>query len=105
MVAEPSEYPWSSYAHHAGIKPDVLLTDHPLYWSLGNTPFDRELAYRELVKQGIGDREMSSLKDATWKGWALGSDHFKNALERQTQRRVSPAKRGRPRKEKTIRQK
>jgi putative transposase len=99
MVASPAEYAWSSYAHHVGRTPDPLIIDHPLYWALGNTPFDREVAYRELTEQGLTREEIDALNEATLKGWALGSDKFKLALEKQTKRRVQPAKRGRPPKE------
>jgi putative transposase len=90
------DYPWSSYQHHVGIKSDPIVTDHPLYWSLGNTPFDREAAYKKLIEQGVSEQDVRLLSEATLKGWPLGSDQFKLALERQTQRRVRPSKRGRP---------
>jgi putative transposase len=96
-VAENAvEYPFSSCAHHVGLKPDPLITDHALYWSLGNTPFEREAAYRHLIEQTLSFEEMEAVETATHKGWALGTDKFKAALEKQTRRRVSPAKRGRP---------
>lgn len=96
LVDEPSEYPWSSYAHHIGAQRDAIITDHTLYWALGNTPFEREAAYQELVRKGLQDEEIDVLTNATAKGWALGSEPFKAALEKQFSRRVSPAKRGRP---------
>lgn len=96
IAAAPAEYPWSSCAHHVGAKPDSLISDHPLYWALGNTPFEREIAYRDLIEQALTSAEISELSDATLKGWALGSEQFKVSLERQTNRRVRPAKRGRP---------
>jgi len=37
-------------------------------------------------------------------GWVLGSDDFKAQLEKQAARRVTPGKRGRPFKQKTITQ-
>jgi putative transposase len=96
MVASAADYPWSSYQHHAGVRSDPLVTDHPLYWSLGNTPFQREAAYRALTEQGVNEADVNAITEATLKGWAIGSDHFKASLERQTQRRMSKAKRGRP---------
>lgn len=96
LAATPGDYPWSSYMHHIGAKQDGLITDHPRYWSIGNTPFDREIAYRQLTEEALSEDDVTSITDATLKGWALGSDDFKAALERQTRRRVSPAKRGRP---------
>jgi len=96
MLADPAEYPWSSYRHHIGGTPDPLVTDHALYWALGNTPFARERAYRELIEQALAADDIAALNEATDKGWALGSEHFASALERQTERRVQPARRGRP---------
>lgn len=96
LAAGPGDYLWSSYLHHIGAQPDSIITDHALYWALGNTPFQREAAYKALVEQALTSEEVSTLSEATLKGWALGSDQFKSALERQIHRRVQPAKRGRP---------
>lgn len=96
LVQVPDEYKWSSFSHHAGIAVDPYLTDHPLYWTLGNTPFDRQAAYKQLMEQALTSREAMEITEATQKGWALGSEQFKQGLERQTNRRVRPVKRGRP---------
>ncbi|TFW28307.1 transposase [Massilia horti] len=96
LVASPLDYPWSSYAHHAGGRVDPLVTDHLLYWSLGNTPFQREAAYMDLVQQGLSSEELDAINKAVLKGQPLGSHSFKAELERKTQRQVLPAKRGRP---------
>jgi putative transposase len=53
MAADARDYPWSSHGHYAGLRRDKLLTPHPLYWELGNTPFAREAAYVELVRGGV----------------------------------------------------
>lgn len=98
LTAAPEDYPWSSYPHHIGIKPDPLITDHHVYWALGNTPFDREASYKALMEQGLGTREVDALTQATLKGWPLGSESFKTLLAKQVGRRVRPAKRGRPQK-------
>ncbi len=37
----------SSVAHHLGLGVDPLVTDHALFWALGNTPFERQSQYRE----------------------------------------------------------
>jgi putative transposase len=96
LAATALDYPWSSYGHHAGVRSDGLITDHAQYWALGNTPFQREAAYTELVQQGLGADELDALDKALLKGAPLGSDAFKLELERKTKRRVLPAKRGRP---------
>jgi putative transposase len=102
LVNDPIVYPWSSFAHHIGAKADPIITDHALYWSLGNTPFDRELAYKGMVEMGLSDTDCHAITEATTKGWVLGSDDFKTKLKGQTPRRITPAKRGRPPRNKEI---
>jgi putative transposase len=96
LVAAAADYRWSSYRHHVGAAPDALITEHPLYWALGNTPFAREAAYRDLVAQSLPANDVAALTEATLKGWAIGSDRFKNDLEKQVRQRVQPMKAGRP---------
>jgi putative transposase len=98
LVSAPEDYRWSSYRHHIGLTLDSLITDHPLYWSLGNTPFERQRAYRDLCEQPLDEREASQLQQATLKGWVLGSDSYREWAARAANRRVSPLPRGRPRK-------
>jgi putative transposase len=101
VVSDPGDYAWSSYSHHAGIRQDPLVSDHPLYWSLGNTPFQREASYMDMVRQGISDEEVAQISLAVNKGWPLADYSFKLDLERKTARRILPAKRGRPSKQST----
>jgi putative transposase len=100
LAGSAADYPWSSYPHHAGIKPDGAVTDHPLYWALGNTPFQREAAYIELAGRGLSGTEVKVIEAAVLKGWPLGSDKYKMDLQNRMKRQVLPAKRGRPFKEK-----
>lgn len=96
LAATALDYPWSSYAHHAGVRPDPLVADHALYWGLGNTPFQREAVYIALVEQGLGADELELIDTALAKGWPVAAHAFKAELERTTKRQVLPAKRGRP---------
>jgi len=96
MVAGPGDYPWSSYAHHTGAKVDTLVADHALFWALGNTPFQREAAYMDMVQQGLTTEEVEFITLSILKNQPLGSNGFKTDLERKTQRQILPAKRGRP---------
>ena len=96
LAFDPLEYPWSSYAHHAGVRPDPLITDHAKYWELGNTPFQREAAYIELAQQVMSGQELDAINAAVLKGAPLGSHAFMLELERKTKRQILPAKRGRP---------
>jgi len=96
LVSDPLDYPWSSYPHHAGVKPDPVITDHALVWALGNTPFQREAAYIELSRPSLSQAEREVVEAALLKGWPLGSDKFKTELQQRAKRQVLPAKRGRP---------
>jgi putative transposase len=96
LAFDPLDYPWSSYAHHAGVRPDPLITDHAKYWELGNTPFQREAAFIELAQQGMSGQELDTINAAVLKGAPLGTHAFKVELEHKTKRQILPAKRGRP---------
>ncbi len=96
IATSPDEHPWSSYGHYAGLRVDPLITPHPLVWELGNTPFAREAAYVELVRNGITEREQSALTQSVLRGWALGEPGFVAELQGKTLRRVSKSLAGRP---------
>ncbi len=96
LVAEPQDYPWSSYAHYAGLRADPLVTPHPYLWQLGNTPFAREAAYVELVRQGVSEAQRAALTDSAFQGWALGESDFVAELQKKTDRRVTKSRAGRP---------
>jgi len=96
LVLDPADYRWSSHTHYIGRRTDRLITPHPLYWQLGNTPFARDAAYAELVQAGISSEQQRALTDATVRGWALGEPDYVADLQRRTQRRVIKAQAGRP---------
>lgn len=98
-------FPWSSAAPHAGIRTDLPLADLPLadvppgsaYWQLGNTPFEREAAYRDLLGEPLGPTDIDRVEATTLKGWAMGSGEFIASLAAHTPRRIQAQPRGRPR--------
>ncbi|MDO9405135.1 MAG: transposase [Polaromonas sp.] len=94
---EARDYPWSSHGHYAGLRTDRLITPHAMYWSLGNTPFAREAAYAALVHAGVSRQQHEALERAALGGWVLGHAGFIEALQKSTDRRMSPALPGRPR--------
>ena len=98
LVTEPTDYVWSSHAHHRGLRNDPVVSDHSLFWALGNTPFDREARYCALLEQGLSSLQLGAITEATRKGWALGSEGFLSSLAEDSPRRLSPRPRGRPRK-------
>jgi len=102
LTADPAQWPWSSCASHLGLRVDPLVTPHALQWAMGNTPFAREAAYRELLHAGIGRVEREALTESTLRGWALGGPDFVARLHTQTPRRASKALSGRPRRKPEI---
>jgi putative transposase len=96
MVAQPQDYPWSSYGHYAGLRTDPLITPHPHFWNLGNTPFAREVAYAELVRSGLGSTDERALTNTVLRSGVLGDEDFLLGLEKSTRRRVRPGIKGRP---------
>ena len=72
------------------------MTPHPLYWALGNTPFDREAAYADLVRAGVPNVDQAALTEATLHGWAAGDSGFLDSLQKATPRRLVKARPGRP---------
>ena len=89
---------WSSAAHHLQGAADPLLAAHPGFWALGNTPFEREAAYRKAVSQPADESEMAAILLAARHGWVLGSERFAMQAGEQAGRRSRPAAPGRPRK-------
>ena len=97
LVGEAALWPWSSHAHYVGAKADRLVTPHPLYWALGNTPFERERAWAERVRVGISRAQRDALTESLLGGWALGDAAFVADLQARSGRRVVKGRPGRPR--------
>jgi len=97
LVTAARDYPWSSHGHYAGLRVDRMVTPHPLYWALGNTPFAREAAYAKLVQEGLSQQQQLALSESALRGWVLGSPDFMAALQTKTGRRLSKSPPGRPR--------
>jgi putative transposase len=94
----PDDAAASSAAHHLGLRVDPLITAHPAFWAFGNTPFEREAAYRRYAEQKPPESEVATILLAALNGWVLGSADFSALVAQQTSRRPQPAPRGRPRK-------
>jgi putative transposase len=86
----------SSRLHHLGRGADRLLTDPPAFWTLGNTPFEREDAWRALLDGGLPAGRVAPLEQALRGGWVVGDADFA-AEAAAAGRPASPRPRGRPR--------
>jgi putative transposase len=97
LAATPEELRWSSCRHHVGLATDPWLTDHPVYWALGNTPFERQAAYRTFLHHGVSTADAMRLKQALTGGWVLGSRAFVRQIAPLCSRRPERSQAGRPR--------
>ena len=96
-VAQAQDWPWSSAAHHVGRQTSPWITEHPAYWRIGNTPFEREAKHDIELHHPLGEAELAELRDATRRGWPLGSAAFVAAVGQGTDRPLQARPRGRPR--------
>ncbi len=101
LVGRPADYAWSSHRHHVGLVVDDLLSPHPLYWGLGNTPFEREQAWLALFDEGAGPEELNRMR-AMALGRPAADRSFLLALGQQTGRALVARPVGRPRKHPVI---
>ncbi len=100
LCAAAADWPWSSAAHHLGLARNVLISEHEMYWLLGNTPFEREHAYREFLEQGVTNSERARFTEAVLRGRPVGSETFLRPLAVDHAAVVTARPRGRPRKPK-----
>lgn len=87
-----------SVRHHLGLRTDPLIADHALFWALGNTPFEREAAWRRRLEAGLSGQDLLAMAQAVHKGWALMPEDVATKLAASAGRRLMPRPRGRPRK-------
>lgn len=99
LAARAEDFRWSSAMHHIGDTSAQWLATPPQYWALGNTPFERELRYRDLLNEGLSAIAVQQIEQAVQSGWAMGSPVFTAELQQALGRRVQPGRRGRPRRE------
>lgn len=96
-IAGPAVTPAvTSAAQRLGGRRDDMLVDPPEYWQLGNTPFERELAYRALLQEGVPEPVQRLLRQAVLSGRPFGSTEFLAEVSRLTGRSVVVRPRGRP---------
>ena len=96
MVQHPGDYPHTSYHHNATGRPDTLLTEHSVYWSLAAAPEQRQAAYRRLFADEITPEFLELVRDVTNACRVLGNDRFKDRIEAQLGHSVRRRKVGRP---------
>lgn len=98
IVKHPGEYRWSSYSINGQGTASDLVSQHPLYLSLGQTDEERQVAYRELFRYELEPGVLDEIREATNGNFALGTSRFKEEISTMLGRRITPGKAGRPRK-------
>ena len=81
MVIQPSEYLWSSYQANAMGKAIKCITRHPTYLSLGKTKASRLIAYRELIRGHLSDRDIHNIRQCLDHNYPMGNEKFKLEIE------------------------
>ena len=61
LESRPEDCKNTSYTTHIGGKGEKWLTDHPSFWDLGNTPFERQLAWTNFVREGSSVEEEQTI--------------------------------------------
>ena len=89
MVADPSQYRWSSYRHNAYGESDELITSHPLYHALGRDALDQQSAYRALFSAHLDTQTLEAIRDATNNSTVLGNERFREQIEAALKRRLT----------------
>lgn len=98
VPVEADGRPWTSAGHHLGRGRSPCLTDHPAFWRLGNTPFEREARYRQIFDEGLSAARAAQIQSAARLGWAIGGPPFIAELQKFVARPLAPRPRGRPKK-------
>ncbi len=97
LAADAATYAWSSAGHHLGQRRDPLVSDHPAYWAIGNTPFERELVHANNLREARPGL-LRPLSAAAYQGTPVGAPAFIERLSAQGGVLPHAPGRGRPRK-------
>jgi putative transposase len=102
LAGHAVDWPWSSAPYHAGRRRDPLLTDHPLYWRIGNTPFERELAHTQALAAAEQESPDVRLLAALERMEVLGPVAFIDSVAHALSRPVTVRSPGRPSTKKSV---
>ena len=80
-VERPEGWRWSSHSHHAGVTIDPLIRPHASVWALGNTPFERESAYRQRFEDLLDTSIIQNIESRLKSGIPTASTHWQKQLE------------------------
>ena len=96
LESRPTDCPWTSYASHVGGKAEPWLQDHPRFWGLGNTPFERQMAWANWVKEGGSYSEDRAITEALLRSKPWVSPEYAKTLFKSNLEAMQIRPRGRP---------
>jgi putative transposase len=96
IAVRPEQYRWSSYSANALGKDNCIVSPHEEYANLGRTLSQRREAYRALFDAELTADELERIRNFTQSGTPMGSERFKEQIEKTVRRKVGGEKRGRP---------
>ena len=95
LVENAVDYTWSSHRHCAFGVRNTLVTPHEIFICLGRDDDARRATYLALFAEPMPASEIERIREATNKGWPLGSEAFVKRIEAALGRPARPSKRGR----------
>lgn len=96
--SSPQESTWTSFASHIGGNAEPWLVDHQYFWSLGNTPFERQMTWAAFAKEGAPYWEDRQITDALLRSKPWVSDVYAKKLFKDNPEQALIRQRGRPKK-------
>lgn len=89
---------WTSFSSHIGGNAERWLVDHQRFWSLGNTPFERQMRWAGFVKEGAPHWEDHQITEALIRSKPWVSDDYAKTLFKGNPELTAIRHRGRPKK-------
>jgi putative transposase len=96
--SNPQDSTWTSFGSHIGGNAEPWLVDHQYFWKLGNTPFERQMAWAAFVKEGAPHWEDRQITEALTRSKPWVSDVYAKSLFKGNPELVAIRYRGRPKK-------
>ena len=88
LVERPRVFPWSSHGANAFGECDALVSPHEVYSQLGRHDAARRAVYRGFFDVPLDETTVTTIRDATQKGWTLGSKKFRQEIAALVGRRT-----------------
>lgn len=98
LESNPQDSTWTSFSSHIGGNAEPWLVDHQHFWSLGNTPFERQMAWSSFVKEGAPHWEDQEITEAITRSKPWLSESCAKKLFKDQSDQILIRRRGRPKK-------